>query len=265
MKAVRGETVRGLQECYLRKAEAENVSGQHQSRKTTGQLLDMGRLAEILVARRTGSVPRVFQEWHKSFQPVFDPRCHCVVIAFDLHRGSIGDPAFSHRILGIMIEAYSELGIDVVVLGSADYIVEIEPGKRFYVHAVARLKNADEGLKGAFANRLISVIEHPPLLPIGVPACCAPLLLRSVEQAYLGVADDYSYRTLILAAPRGMPKGMPEFSALHFLSRTANAIDSMLDQIERRFEPAIFDHQGCFIPPDVKTHARPGGRASRMY
>jgi hypothetical protein len=52
------------------------------------------------------------------------------LFAFDINGllgGSLADPSFSYRGLGLFLSAYGKLGVDLIVMGFSDHIVELPP------------------------------------------------------------------------------------------------------------------------------------------
>jgi hypothetical protein len=271
------DSIRQLLNCYRRKSEGMLDMSPLGKRTHSGIRLDATRLVDAVLARRAGLNPRLFQERRSTFQPIFDPRQHLVVFAVDLNglrggpTGGLGDPGFSERVLAIFLRVFQTLGVDFILLGCADHVVELNNGQRVYLHVPVVLKGLHDDFDGAFWSRLAHVLEHPPRFP-GEPACCHPLLLRRVgkmladAEAELGGADGgkHAYRALLLAAKRGMPVVYPEFHGDDFLSRTANTMDDLIDGWIQRFDGAI-DTLGCYIPAELKEHGRHGGRVRQMF
>src|SRR5262249_52908543 len=237
------EMIRGLVECQRRKAESLQDLGALGQRGYSGVRLDATRLVEAALARRTGAQPKLFRRRRASFDPVFDPRQHLVVMGLDLNDlrpGPLSDPGFSHRFLGWLVTAYRLLEVDVAILGFADHLVPLPDGREVYVHAPLTLKGPDEPFDARFWNRLAHVLEHPPRLP-GEPASFFPLLMRSIGRRMEDIDREWrhGHRVIVFGARRGMPRGRPEFHTPEFLSRAAEALDAEVEAIRRRFEGVV--------------------------
>lgn len=258
----------GLKKCYTRKSEGDAPFEYHGARRTTGLHLDTQRLVQAVLMRKAGVPPRVFKTRDQQPQPIWDPRQHLVVIAFDANcmvPGALEGRRFSFRSLSIFLEAYKQMGVDCVVLSYLDHVVRLKDGRRVYLHLPAVLKRVEDSFDGAFYNRLASLLELPPQLPRGEPACFHPLLLRSIRQIFDQQSQraKYRYRTTLVAATRGMPRG-GEYQSDAFLARTAEALETGLNELDSRYE-GRFDGEAMFIPYELKTIARPGSRVSQMF
>jgi hypothetical protein len=266
--ALNRHLVNGLLTCYRRKSETLQEAVPLGRHTLSGQRLDSTRLVEAVLARRTGLQPRLFRERNASYQPVFDPRQHLVVMALDLNdlrRGTLDDPSFSHRLLGCMIEVYRALGVDFLLLGFADQVLDLADGRRIYLHVPVTLKGIDDDFDGAFWSRVAHVMEHPPILP-GERACYHPLPMRTIGRLMDRVAQEWrhSYRAVIFGMRRGMPRGSPEFHTAEFLSHTANALDEQITGMRQRLRGTL-DTLAAFVPWELKNHARSGGAVAEMY
>lgn len=257
-----------LKSCYLRKAESAQFQGFRGRERKHGTILNLNRLAQVAVARRSGIEPRLFKDRTRTYQPIFQAEIHLVCVAVDLNgfrNGTLDDPAFSYRVLGLLVRMYDELGVNLVVLGFLDHVLRLDGGRSIYLHAPCVLKSVQEPVSGAFFNRLVSMIEEPPVIPAAEPACFVPLAMRTILETLRSsdheLGSDRSYHTVCLAAKRGMP---PPLNQESFWSRTAQALDRLLDDYDREF-PGVFDTLGCFISDDVKRFGRRGGRVSRMF
>ncbi len=261
------EMIEGLMQCYQRKSETLQELTPLGERRRSGVHLDSSRLVDAVLARHTGLEPKLFKKRQATFQPIFDPRQHLVVMGFDLNdlrRGPLSDPGFSQRFLGVLIRTYELLGVDFAILGFADHMLELPNGERVYLHAPIVLKDVDEDFDGMFWNRLAHVLEQPPTLP-GEPACYHPLLMRAIGQTIEKESDGrrHSYRAVLMGGRRGMP-GDDAFWTPEFLTQTANALDDEIEKVRDRYEGTL-DTLGCFVPNELKTHARRGGAVSEMF
>jgi hypothetical protein len=261
-------TISSMMRCFLRKAEADHAMLVGSRRRKAGIHIDSRRLVSAALAHLTGIEPAVFFDRERTRSQVFDPSRYLSIMAVDansLRRGPLDDPAFSRRALATFVEVHKNMGVDFVLLSFSDQIVTLPDGRRVYVHVPCLIHDIGDRFGEAFYKRLVQLLEAPPMVP-GEPACFAPLVLRTVGRWFETIArtDDHSYRRLVLAITRGMPRDDQRFAADDFLSRTADTVDSQLRKMKSDFE-GVFDHQAIYLPRDVRRFARAGGPVAKSY
>lgn len=260
------ELIEGLMGCFRRKSEVRQERSNLGRHTRHGLRLDTNRLVDAVIARRINAEPRLFRQRGTTIEPVFDPREHLVVIAFDvndLRRQDDWDEEDRReavqRLLACMITAYQRLEIDCIVIGFADQLLTLPDGRHMCLHFANTLKRVEDDVDSGFWNRMGHLLARPLQLP-GVPACFHPLALRDINSAFDRVAreQDHSYRAIVWWARRGMHRDFPQFRTADFLMRTADHVDGAMLQFEQRFSGTI-DTLGSFLPVELKDHGRPGG------
>jgi hypothetical protein len=258
--------IRDLQSCYTRKAESALPERLRGRQTTAGVVLDMQRLVEAEIGRRSGLPPRVFKRRAQESQPLFDPKRHLVVCAFNansLQDNEWSGRTFSYHALGIFLEGFKLLGVNLVVVAFSDHLVTLKNGKRVYAQLLTQLKGVNDAMDATFYNRFTHVLQAPPRLA-GIPCCFPPFMIRRVQDEFARAhrTQDHDYRTVLLIARGNLP-GNP-FNTEAFLRRAADAMDARLRVIQEKF-PGIFDPMFSFIPEPLKLAGKPGGFVSKMY
>jgi hypothetical protein len=178
--------VHDFMECYTKKSEVRQDRRFLGRRRLHGLRLDTNRLVEAVLASRVGLEPRLFRQAHATIEPVFHPRQHLVVLAFDLNdlRGSgsyrnvrRAEPLF--RFLACVITVYRRLEVDFIILAFADRLLKLPRVGDVCLHLAMKLKGLDEEVDSAFWNRLSHLSRHPFRFP-GEPCCFHPLSLRDL-------------------------------------------------------------------------------------
>jgi hypothetical protein len=257
--------IESFMDCYRRKSEVRQVRRALGRRTRHGTRLDTNRLVEAVVARRSGNEPRLFRQPGTVIEPVFDPREHLAVLAFDvndlrLHEsGDEHQQRATHRFLACLLTAYQRLEVDCVVLGFADQLLTLADGRNVCLHFPVTLKRLEEPFDDGFWGRLAHLLHRPPRFP-GRPTCFHPLSLRDMTDVFDEVAreQDHSYRATLWWARRGMHSSVPEYSTTDFLMRTADHVDHEMQEMERNFTGTL-DTLASFLPRNLKDHGRPGG------
>jgi hypothetical protein len=259
------EIIQTLMDCYRRKSEVRQQRSNLGWHTRHGVRLDTNRLIEAVLARRTHSRPRIFRQPGTTIEPVFDPREHLVVIAFDLNdlqrREDWRDDdrrEATQRFLACMITVYQQLEVDCVVIGFADQLLALPDGRHFCLHLAMTVKRIEDDIDGAFWNRMGHLLARPLRFP-GVPTCFHPLSLRDITRCFDEVVRDqeHSYRGFVYWARRGMHRDFPQFRTTDFLMRTADHVDAQVQDAERRFTGTL-DTLISFLPAELKIHGRPG-------
>lgn len=263
---VNKDMIQGFMDCYIRKSEVRQERLNLGQRRRSGTRLDTNRLVEAVVAQRVGIEPRLFRSKASIVEPVFDPREHLVVLAFDIndlqrHEDWLEEDnrAATHRFLACLLTTYQRLEVDCVVLGFADQMLTLADGRHVCLHLSMVLKRLEDAFDEAFWNRLMHLVNHPPQLP-GQPTCFHPLILHDITNTFDMVEReaDHSYRTILWWARRGMHRDFPKYRTADFLRRTAERIDGEMADLERRFAGTL-DTLASFLPADLKVWGRPGG------
>lgn len=160
------EMIQGFMDCYRHKSEVRQERLNLGQRKRSGTRLDTNRLVEAVVAQRVGIEPRLFRTKASMVEPVFDPREHLVVLAFDIndlrrHEDWAEDDnrAATHRFLTCLLTAYQRLEVDCVVLGFADQMLTLSDGRHVCLHLAMALKRLEDEFDEAFWNRLTHLLD----------------------------------------------------------------------------------------------------------
>ncbi len=252
--------VAALRRCYIRKARSRNPRPFDELPRPVGVTLDDSRLAEVAAARQAGYPPAVFRRRRTEYEPIFDPKDHCLILGFDLnglHPGRRSDDGIGGHALLLFLETYRTLGVDLIVLGFAGRLLQLPGGRQVYLHSVCKLKDFGEKPDGTLDNRFAFAIEHRLRLP-GTPCTFHPLLLHTVEEEFRQVARvrQHGYRSIFLAARGGMPDSS-RFQGDAFLSRVAAACDGRFKRMQRSYRgilDAIF-----MLPDDLRARGVRGG------
>lgn len=262
------ELVEGLRTCYIRKSESQLPERLRGRRTTTGLILDTQRLVEAEIGRRTGLPPRIFRRPDEESQPLFDPKRHLVLCAFNangLHKNDQETRAFSYRALGIFFEAFKSLGVNLVVQAFSDHLVRLRDGRQVYAQLFTDLKGFKDKIDASFYNRFIQLLQAPVRLPAGTACCFPPLMVRCAQAEFerINGFESHDYHTLCLVAKGRMLPGA-EFNTKVFLGRATDALDARLKEIREKL-PGIFDSMFCFIPEALKHAAKTCGDVAKMY
>lgn len=256
------ELVENLMNCHRRKSEVrqQRLHGGRHTR--AGVNLDMSRLVDAVMARRSGVEPRLFRKKGSLIEPVFDPREHLTVITFDMndlrnldwHDGR----AAVLRFLACLLTTHRRLEVDCVVQCTADRLITLSEGRHVCLHCHTRLKSIDEPFDEAFFARFGELIHRPPVFP-GVKACFHPLGIADIVQAFDDALEqqEHSYRTIVWWARHGMPGEFPQFQAPDFLMRAAEHVDREMDGLERRTAGTL-DTLFSFLPDSLQQFGEPG-------
>lgn len=268
---VNKEMIQGFMDCYRRKSEVRQERLNLGQCKRSGTRLDTNRLVEAVVAQRVGIEPRLFRSKASIVEPVFDPREHLVVLAFDINDLRRHDDwleednrAATHRFLACLLTTYQRLEVDCVVLGFADQMLTLADGRHVCLHLSMVLKRLEDAFDEAFWNRLMHLLNHPPRLP-GLPTCFHPLALHDTRRTFDAAAREttHSYRTILWQARRGMHRDFPTYRTEDFLQRVAEYIDGEMADLERRHTGTL-DTLASFLPPSLKQFGRSGGYLRRV-
>ncbi len=259
--------VETLERCYSRSAEGQVPMQYEAARQRMGLQIDPAMLIPSVLTLRQGGSPRAFTKRAHPIEPIFDPEQHLVILGFDVHcviQGSFSNPSFGWRFLAILCEVHRRLETDFVVVGFADHIMHLPDGSQVYAHLPAVLKDVDDPFDGSFFNRLASITEEPPRLPDAQAASFVPLCLRTMSRMFEERADDqHTTRTMILASNRGMPYS-ETFDSEAFLSRTAEACEGLLKEMEAATKGYLNADAG-FIPDDLRDNAPANGRLKNWF
>lgn len=255
------EIVASLVRCHRQKSEVRQDRRRAGKHRHSGVHLDSNRLVEAAVGARVGRLPALFRQKASQIEPVFDPNEHLTVLTFDLQdlRGLswFDDRSAILRFLAGMIQTYAELEVDFVIQGCAESLIRLSDGTVVCLHVVCPVKAFDETFDELIWARLAMLIEKPPQLP-GDSTCFHALAAEEIATAFQTIAReaDHSYRTMAWWARRDMHSSYPEFRGFDFSERNADRIDSVMEELERRFD-GTFDTLPSFLPDQLKQHGRP--------
>ncbi len=264
------EMIEMLMGCYRRKSEVRQQRRNLGRRTRHGVSLDANRLVDAVVGRRVGLEVNLFRQRGSVVEPVFDPREHLVVIAFDvndLRAGQLWEDDHRravHRLLACMIVTYQRLEVDLAVIGFADQVLTLPDGRRVCLHLTATLKRPEDDFDAAFWHRVGHLLNRPPRFP-GEACCFHPLALQDITRVFDQALreQDHSYRAVIWWARRGMPRSLPEYRTTDFLMRTADQVDRQMQDLERRLTGTL-DTLASYLPRELREHGRPGQYLQRI-
>ena len=172
--------------CYISRSvvrQQKKAQGPHQR---DGMQLDPNRLLQAKLSKRTGlhPTPPLFRDKSRTFEKIWKPEEHCVILAFcanDLRIGQSwdGEDARFHvtRFLCGLLRVHETLNTNICVIGFSDNLVELNDGREHVVvHARTIIKSLDQKFDDACWGRLSSLLGQPPyvlrntdILPSGVP------------------------------------------------------------------------------------------------
>lgn len=231
----------------------------------SGSQICSSRLYEIFGSMQSERPPRIFRRWKIGKSDLHHPGSHHVVIAFDTHTLAANAPHdryLTWRWLAVLFEVYREF--DMSVIAFSDQIVQLPiSGKDVMLHLPTVLKTADEPLEQDVICRFMSLVESPPQIPSGTPCVFHPLQFRSALDVFTQAANrrSYSQESLLLTAREGMPAG---FARRDVLTRTANAIDSLIESFEEQAQ-SDFTYPCCVVPEEIRKNAVSGGPTASMF
>lgn len=162
-----------------------------------------------------------------------------------------------------MLTAYQRLGVDTMVLGVADRLVDLPDGTQAVLHLSTTLKKRDEPFDAAFWGRLASLFEHPPTLP-GTATAFHPLAIQTIARSFDESARDaaHSYRVMLWWQHHRFRHNDWRTQEPDFHQREADWIDREVAGVQARHE-GTFDGLATFLPECVAETGRPRGFLAR--
>lgn len=255
------DSIASLIKCHKDKAvvrERRRRAGRH---TFSGVHLDSSRLTEAMVRARIGLPTPIFQNPASNLEPVFDADQFLTVLTFDLNDlrdlSWQGNRSAVLRFLAVLLTCYDQLGVHLIVQGTADQIVKLADGRKVCLHFTSTLKSLDDSFNDVLLPRLAFLMQDSPRLP-GTAGCFHAVAADDIRLAFQRATSlgDYSFFTLVWWA-RHLLDSEPDLRSYGFLHRSANHVDYAVRELEKELDGTL-DTMGCFLPGELKERGQNG-------
>jgi len=229
--------------------------------KYAGSHLKSDRLVQARLFARIGRPFPIFRDTSSHIEPIFDPKEHLTVIAFDLNDfyelDWHGDRSAVLKFLAVILDLHKKMEVDTVIIGVADRIISLPYGKRVCIHFTTTLKKIEDSFDESLFNKLMLLMRNPPKLP-GRSGCFHALMAEEITNQFYRheVEYDHSFYTVFWWARRLVSYELSELRDHSFLERSAQRIDHLFRDLAKR--EGTLDTAAVYLPSDLCQKSEPG-------